>query len=146
MLPTDLQQVYALENLCYTTPWSPDSFKYEIGNKEAILKVAVFNSQIIGYVCIRTILDMTHLLNFTVSPGFRRRGIGNMLLKNAIEELKHLKPGTKLTLEVRRSNIPAIKFYEEFGFKVTGSRKKYYQKPEDDAILMELDISLCFSN
>jgi len=146
MLSADLQQVYALENLCYTTPWSPDSFKYEIGNKEAILKVAVFNSQIIGYVCIRTILDMTHLLNFTVSPEFRRRGIGNMLLKNAIEELKHLKPGTKLTLEVRRSNIPAIRFYEEFGFKVTGSRKKYYQKPEDDAILMELDISLCFSN
>jgi ribosomal-protein-alanine N-acetyltransferase len=146
MLPADLRRVCDIENLCYTTPWSPDSFRYEIGNKEAILKVAVIDSQIVGYICVRTILDMTHLLNFTVLPEFRRRGIGKMLLKNAIEELKNLKPDTRLTLEVRRSNTPAIRCYEGFGFKITGGRKKYYQKPEDDAVLMELDISLCLSN
>ena len=142
MSADDLVQVCAIEDLCYTTPWSLNSFRYELTNKDAVLKVAVFNSGIIGYVCIRTILDMTHLLNVAVLPEFRLKGIGNALLKNAVGELKRLHPDTKLTLEVRQSNIAAVRLYEKFGFKVTGKRTKYYQKPEDDAILMELDIQL----
>lgn len=144
MLPADLRQVCDIENLCYTTPWSFNSFKYEIFNSDAILKVAVFNSQIIGYVCIRTILDMTHLMNIAVLPEFRRRGIGKMLLGNAIGELKRLRSAAKLTLEVRQSNLAAVRFYEKSGFSITGMRKKYYKEPEDDAIIMELDIPLFF--
>lgn len=144
MSPDDLVQVCAIENLCYTTPWSLNSFKHELTNKDAVLKVAVLNSEITGYVCIRTILDMTHLLNIAVLPQFRLRGIGSMLLNNAVGELKRLQPDATLTLEVRQTNIAAVRFYEKFGFKVTGKRTKYYQKPEDDAILMELDVSLFF--
>jgi ribosomal-protein-alanine N-acetyltransferase len=144
MLPDDLQQVFAIENLCYTTPWSFNSFKHEIENSDAIMKVALLNSKITGYVCIRKILDMTHLMNIAVLPEFRRRGIGKMLLGNAIGELKRLQPNTKLTLEVRQSNIAAVRFYEKFGFQVTGKRNKYYREPEDDAIIMELDLSLFF--
>jgi ribosomal-protein-alanine N-acetyltransferase len=144
MSPDDLVQVCAIENLCYTTPWSLNSFKHELTNKDAVLMVAVLNSEITGYICIRTILDMTHLLNIAVLPEFRLRGIGSMLLNNAIGELKRLQPDAKLTLEVRQSNIAAIGCYEKFGFKVTGKRTKYYQKPEDDAILMELAVSLFF--
>jgi ribosomal-protein-alanine N-acetyltransferase len=142
MLPADLQQVYAIENLCYTTPWSLSSFKHEIENSDAVLKVAVFNSRIIGYVCIRSILDMTHLMNIAVLPEFRRRGTGRALLGNAVMEVKRLRPDTKLTLEVRKSNIAAVTFYEKFGFIATGKRNKYYQEPEDDAIIMELDAAL----
>lgn len=141
MLPADLQQVYAIENLCYTTPWSFNSFKYELENREAILKVAVLGSKIIGYTCIRTILDMTHLMNIAVLEEYRRKGVAHMLLADAILELKSLRPSAKLTLEVRESNLAAVRFYEKFGFNTTGKRKKYYQKPEDDAVIMELDIS-----
>lgn len=141
MSPADLEQVLAIENLCYSTPWSLNSFKHEIENKDTILKVAVFNDRIAGYVCIRTILYVTHLMNITVLPELRHKGVGQLLLKNAIEDLQRLKPGTKLTLEVRKSNTSAIKLYEKFGFHVTGQRKNYYQKPDDDAILMELDIN-----
>jgi ribosomal-protein-alanine N-acetyltransferase len=137
MTLSDLSQVLALENLCYTTPWSLNSFRYELGNSDAILQVAVLNARIIGYVCVRTILDMTHLLNITVMPEFRRKGVAGMLLGDVIDELKRIKPGVRLTLEVRQSNIAAIRLYEKFGFQVTGRRKKYYQKPEDDALLME---------
>jgi ribosomal-protein-alanine N-acetyltransferase len=105
MSPDDLAQVCAIEDLCYTTPWSLNSFKYELTNNDALLKVAVLNSEIIGYVCIRTILDMTHLLNVAVLPEFRRRGVGNILLKNSVGELKRLHPDTKLTLEVRQSTL-----------------------------------------
>ncbi len=141
MSPEDLPQVLAIENLCYSTPWSLNSFRYETGNKEAFLKVGVYNGQITGYVCVRTILDLTHLMNIAVAPEFRRKGIASMLLKDVIGELKRLKPDTRLTLEVRQSNIAAIRFYERFGFKTTGKRNGYYQSPPDNAIIMELDIS-----
>lgn len=137
----DLPQVHAIENQCFTTPWAISFFKYELTHRQTILKVAVFNNQIVGYVCLRTILDVTHILNLAVLPGFRRRGIGSMLLRNALQELMSLKPDTNLiTLAVRESNTAAIKLYEKFGFKVIGRRTSYYQKPYEDAVIMELKI------
>jgi len=41
-----------------------------------------------------------------------------------------------LTLEVRESNIAALKLYKRAGFKITGRRKHYYNKPDEDAIIM----------
>ncbi|NIM81976.1 MAG: GNAT family N-acetyltransferase, partial [Candidatus Aminicenantes bacterium] len=80
-----------------------------------------------------------HILNLAVSPRFRRTGIGSMLLRDALDELKRSKPDTKLiTLEVRESNAAAINIYEKFGFKITGKRIGYYQKPHEDAVIMEL--------
>lgn len=140
MKAEDLTQVHALEGLCHTTPWSLNSFTYELNNRDAILRVVVLNDRVVGYVCVRTILDLTHLLNITVSPEFRRKGVGSMLLGDALAELKRRNPGVRLTLEVRQSNIAAIRLYEKFGFKVTGRRKNYYHMPEDDALLMEVDL------
>ena len=139
MHTADLPEVLEIECICFTTPWDIRSFEYELGYKDTILKVAVLNNQIIGYVCVRTILDITHILNLVVLPDFRRRGIGSMLLRDALNELKRLKPDINLiTLEVRESNTAAIKLYEKFGFKVNGKRIGYYDKPHENAVIMEL--------
>ncbi len=136
----DIPEVIAIENRCYTTPWNVNSFRYELGNKRAILKVAVLDGRIIGYVCIRSILDETHLLNISVVPELRRTGIAGMLIFNVLQALRQLNPGTKLTLEVRESNSAAARLYEKFGFKVTGRRRGYYKKPYEDAIIMGLEL------
>jgi len=139
MLYKDLPEVDRIEHMCFTTPWDIRSFEYELEHKDTILKVAVLNNQIIGYVCVRTILDITHMLNLAVLPEFRRRGIGSMLLRDALNELKQSKPDINLiTLEVRESNTAAIKLYEKFGFKVMGKRIGYYEKPYENAIIMGL--------
>ena len=44
-----------------------------------------------------------------------------------------------LTLEVNENNEPAIKMYQNLGFKVSHKRKNYYQNNED-ALLMILKI------
>ncbi len=147
MTRKDLSEVHAIEKMCFTTPWQIKSFDYEINNKDAILKVAFFNHQLIGYVCIRSILDLTHVLDLAVIPEFRRMGFGSLLLKNALQELRRLKPVTNaITLEVRESNIAAIQLYEKFGFKEIGRRRGYYQKPHEDAIIMEQGLSSDDSN
>ncbi len=136
----DLPEVIAIENRCYSTPWTANSFRYELANERAILKVAVLHDRIVGYVCIRTILDETHLLNISVMPEFRRTGIASMLMFNILQVLRQLNPSTKLVLEVRESNAAAAGLYKKFGFHVTGRRKGYYKKPDEDAIVMELDM------
>lgn len=141
MAHEDLVQVHAIESRCFSTPWQLSSFRYEIDNINAILKVAVFHVDIVGYVCIRTILDITHLMDLAVKHEVRRMGIGSRLLSAAMEDLRMLKPETTLlTLEVRESNIGAIKLYEKFAFNEVGRRRGYYKKPNEDAIIMGLDL------
>ena len=40
------------------------------------------------------------------------------------------------TLEVRATNMPAIKLYEKLGFTKAGIRKNFYENPKEDAIIM----------
>jgi len=138
MRPSDLPQVLEIERISFSTPWDINSFRYELNHKDTILKVAIFDNKIIGYVCIRTILDVTHILNIAVLPEFRHRGIASMLLRAALDELSLVRQDINMvTLEVRESNTAAIKLYEKFGFKIIGRRVGYYTKPCEDAIIME---------
>ena len=41
-----------------------------------------------------------------------------------------------IALEVRESNMGAISLYKEFGFRQEAVRRKYYQEPEEDAVIM----------
>ncbi len=141
MAHEDIEEVSALENLCFTTPWTETSFQYEITNEDALLKVAVADNVIAGFICIRSMLDITHILDIAVEPGKRRRGIGSRLLQNSIDALKKLRPDIKhITLEVRESNHGAISLYERSGFKKTGVRRNYFRKPPEDGIIMGLDL------
>ena len=139
MSNNDLSQVIEIENQCHSTPWNSNSFEYEIDNRDAFLKVAELNEQVVGYVCVRTILDLTHLLNISVLPGFRRLGIGSMLINSVLQALRQLRPDDKITLEVRESNTAAIMLYRKFGFRAEGRRRGYFNKPNEDAIVMGLD-------
>jgi len=141
MCREDLPQVQAIENQCFTTPWNITSFKYELRNKDAILEVTVYSEQIVGYICMRTMLGVTYIFNLAVLPRFRRIGIGSALLSEALRELKGRDPVAELiTLEVRESNTAAIRLYDKFGFKLSGKRTGYYQKPREDAVIMGLKL------
>lgn len=138
MLHDDLPEVQAIENRSFATPWQLNSFVHELGNRDAVLKVMVFNIQIVGYVCLRGVLDVIHVMDIAVASGFRQMGFGTLLLMNALQDMKRLRPEAKtITLEVRESNTAAIKFYEKFGFKETGRRRGYYEKPHEDAVIMD---------
>lgn len=146
MVHDDLPEVLALEKRCFAMPWIPESFRYELNSNDAILKVAIMNKRIIAYICLRVILDMTHIMDIAVMPEFRRMGFGSLLFMNALQDLKMIKPETKqMTLEVRESNIAAIRLYEKFGFSEIGRRRGYYQKPPEDAVIMECGINKNFS-
>ena len=141
MSRSDLPAVLEIAAQSFSTPWNSSSFEYEIKNSDAILKIAELNGIIIGYVCIRFFLDITHLMDLAVLKGDRQKGIGAMLLNNALKEIKEARPETEhITLEVRESNTAARKLYERFGFRETGRRKDYYKAPLEDGIIMGMDL------
>lgn len=134
---SDIPQVLKIEMMSFSTPWNEMAFLNEIYNSSSIVKVAVYENKIVGYICASSVIDEGHILNIAVSPDMRRRGIATVMLEKVIEELK--KRGCKsIYLEVRASNTIAMKFYENFGFISVGIRRNYYTSPKEDAVIMML--------
>ena len=67
-------------------------------------------------------------------------GIGSILLRYMAEVAA--RAGCRnMTLEVRRSNEPAISMYRKGGFRDSGLRKGYYSDNHEDAVLMDREIT-----
>jgi ribosomal-protein-alanine N-acetyltransferase len=74
-------------------------------------------------------------MNVAVDPSRRREGVATDL----IEELFTRTRKGRVTLEVRVSNLSAIRMYERFGFHSAGIRKSYYHDNDEDALIMWRD-------
>ncbi len=136
MTEEHLDGVMAIETLSFKIPWSRSAFIDELTtNQMAVYVVAVSGREIIGYGGLWRILDEGHITNIAVHPEFRRCGAGSRIMDMLLEICK--REGIKsLTLEVRKSNIPAQRLYENYGFKAEGIRKKYYSDTGEDALIM----------
>ena len=137
MQKTDVDDVIEIEKLAYGNHhWSKDSFMSELSNELAhYFSVLNENGELIGYCGMWRILEEVHITNIAVNPNYRRKHIGETLLKTIIDDC--YKNMVKfITLEVRSSNLPAISLYEKYGFKSLGTRKGYYQDNNEDALIM----------
>jgi ribosomal-protein-alanine N-acetyltransferase len=132
----DIKPMAEMDALCFTTPWSEESFDREIReNRLAFYIVAEIGSRLAGYAGLWRVMDEGHITNVAVHPDFRRRGIGEALVSVL---LAHTAANGVLshTLEVRASNAAAISLYSKFGFEPAGLRKNYYEDNGEDAIIM----------
>jgi ribosomal-protein-alanine N-acetyltransferase len=80
-------------------------------------------------------VDDAHIVAIAVRESYRRRGIGETLLAEAIDLAMRNFQET-VTLEVRRSNTAAQALYEKYRFLKVGVRKRYYSDNHEDAIIM----------
>jgi [ribosomal protein S18]-alanine N-acetyltransferase len=126
--------------------WSIDSY-YRLLNDDSFTSSFVAEaenekgrSQIVGFVIFHIAADVSEIYNIAVESTHARSGIGDQLMRAAVDESGR-RNARKVLLEVRKSNNPAINFYLKFNFKITGDRKNYYSNPIEDAYVMELDIS-----
>lgn len=132
----DIKPMAEMDILCFSAPWSEESFKKEImENSLAFYITAEINGRMVGYAGLWCIIDEGHITNIAVHPDFRRRGIGEALVSVLLSHT--IQNGVaKHTLEVRASNAPAISLYKKFGFESAGLRKNYYEDNGEDAIIM----------
>lgn len=138
-VPADVDDIEALELVCFSTPWSRDSLLYELTeNPMATYVVAELEGKVVGYVGVWGIVDEGHITNVAVSPSHRQRNIGSLLIYHMLKAT--MQAGmVRHTLEVRAGNEPALALYRKFGFEAAGVRKGYYEDNGEDAIIMWRD-------
>jgi len=134
----DLAMVSLLDQLSFTEPWPKNTFAYELTTNYSICQVAVDPSgNVLGAIIVWLVVDEAHIATIAVHPDYRQKGIGAGLLANALLIASYRGAVTSL-LEVRVSNLPALKLYERFGYQSVGVRKNYYQDNQEDALLLNL--------
>lgn len=143
MMVDDIPAVRSIDRMSFALPWPESSYHYELsGNRTSHMLVAAAESGAevvpIGYVGFWLIVDEAHISTLAVHPEWRDRGIGRLLLRCGLSLAASV--GAQIaTLEVRESNLKAIRLYREFGFEIVGRRPAYYKDNNEDAILMTLD-------
>ncbi len=131
----DLPSVAALETLCFAEPWSERALELLL-TKDALGVVAVSeDGAILAYGGMLLVPDEGQITNIATHPDFRRLGAGRQILRALIAESES-RSLSVLALEVRESNLAAIRLYESEGFAVMGRRKRFYKNPAEDALVM----------
>ena len=141
MTEAHVAAVAALEQVCFSDPWSEQSVRSELNNPLSLWLTALDGDTVAGYVGSQTVLDEADIMNVAVAPEYRRRGIARQLL-DRLRDLLAAQGVRSLTLEVRASNEPAIALYESLGYVQVGRRPNYYFKPREDALILRKEWSL----
>jgi ribosomal-protein-alanine N-acetyltransferase len=143
VVEADLPRIMEIEAAGFLHPWSERLLRAELGHPWSSLLAAVApdaggGERILGYLISWLVHDEVHILNVGTAPEARRRGIGRALMEAAAEAGR--RKGARLsTLEVRRSNLPAIGLYRSLGYREVGVRPRYYAEENEDAIVMTLE-------
>lgn len=135
MRPADVPFISRLEEETFSMPWSAASFLRMIEKEDTAYFVAEEEGRLLGGCGLLLIAGEGNITNVVVAPEARRRGVGTGLL-TFLMEAGDRAGLSAYTLEVRVSNKAAIALYEKLGFVSEGIRPRFYEKPEEDALIM----------
>ncbi len=154
----DLDTIHQIERAVFSTPWSRKALAHQLApeNKDAKLFLIYLPQpqpdeeegsgdqakpaeEILGYGGYYLHVDEAEILNIAILPDHRHQGLGQKLLAGLMADAKS-RGVHRLTLEVRKSNEAARKLYASLGFLPCGERKNYYDKPREDALILEVQL------
>ncbi|MES2185192.1 MAG: ribosomal protein S18-alanine N-acetyltransferase [Pseudomonadota bacterium] len=139
LTPATLDAILPIEQVAYSHPWSRINFADSLraGYQMQQLKA---ESEVIGYFVAMKGVDEVHLLNLTVAPAHQNQGWARVML-DALAVWARGQGALWLWLEVRASNLRALRIYEAHGYRQVGIRKRYYPatgNEREDAVVMSL--------
>jgi [ribosomal protein S18]-alanine N-acetyltransferase len=139
-LDRDLDAVMAIEEDSFTNPWTRQMFEWDVRNTEVTRVYVARTSEVTvaAFCSCWLVFDELHIHSLAVRRDLRRQGLASALIREVLADASR-HGATRATLEVRRSNEPALKLYEKLGFVVLGTRPSYYTKPDEDALILWLD-------
>jgi ribosomal-protein-alanine N-acetyltransferase len=140
MMEIDLPEVALIEQHSYAFPWSENIFRdcLRVGYTCRALDL---EGRIIGYGVMSLGAGEAHILNVCMADEYRNLGFGRRLLEHLLE--RAVASGVaEAFLEVRPSNLAAIRLYQRLGFEQIGIRRGYYQAPDgrEDAIVLKREL------
>lgn len=135
MKADDVEIVSKIESEVFSMPWSAKDFLEMVEADYAYYFVAEVDGEIAGCCGIRNIAGEGEITNVVVAAPYRKKGIALKMMEYMLDRAAEIGIGA-CTLEVRVSNQPAIRLYERLGFKGEGVRPNFYDKPDEDALIM----------
>lgn len=137
----DVQAVHKIELASFPTPWTLDSFYYEMTeNQYAHYLVAEDETgEIIGFCGVWLVIDAAQITNVAVVKSVRGQGIGETLMREAMRVAREANMDV-MSLEVRVTNTVAQNLYRKLGFLDGGLRKGYYTDNQEDALVMWVNL------
>ena len=139
--PADIDAVFAIAQAAFTLPWPRDELALELTRPYSALRVLrpSPSERIAGFLNYWRLGDELQIMNVAVLPEHQRVGYARALLRDAEQAARQLRLGS-IFLEVRRSNLPAIRLYESHRYEIIGVRQRYYADNLEDALVMKLDL------
>lgn len=137
----DVPELLVIEVAQFPEPWSRTMLLNEITNLEnRRYTVAVEGKSIIGYLGVMFVMDELHINTIGTLPGNEGRGVATSLMDEAWEDAKE-RGIARATLEVAVSNERAQALYGRYGFRPVGIRKNYYERIQEDALILWADLN-----
>lgn len=135
----DIFSIEKIENLVLNHSLGLNFLLSEIENSElSHYFVYETNKEIIGYIGSRIYDDVLEVFNFVVKKDYQNQGIGQKLFDYLIEYSKNYNVKS-VTLEVRKSNKQAIRFYLKNDFYKSHIRKNYYGNEDAIVLIREVE-------
>jgi len=136
----DLDEVAAVEAASFTRPWTRDMLARDLQSSEVsrLYVLRIDGQGIVAFCTCWLIPPELHINKVAVKAPARRRGLGTALMRFVLAA-SAAAGAERATLEVRRSNVAALRLYEHFGFAVAAVRPNYYSDPEEDGLILWCD-------
>lgn len=131
--------VAEMEHQIFPDKWSERAVLDTLENEQTICLTAEKAGRLIGYLFAYVAADEADIARVAVLKESRKQGVGSELMKE-LKKVGQEQELKKLLLDVRRSNTAARAFYKKLGFTEDGVRPGFYEKPEEDAVLMSCEI------
>lgn len=136
MIRRDMEQVLEIEKSAFEFPWSEEDFVACLRRRNCIGMVAERGDRVLGFMIYELHKTRLHLLNFAVAADTRRRHVGSQMVEKLIAKLSSQRR-TRLSLEVRETNLEAQLFFKQTGFRATSVLRDFYDDSPEDAYLMQ---------
>ncbi len=136
MIRRDMPEVLQAEQMSFDYAWTEEDFLRCLRQRNCIGMVAESGERVIGFMIYELHKAKLHILNFAVNPDWRRQSVGSQMVAKLISKLSSHRR-TRITLEVRESNLPGQVFFSKQGFRAVRVLRSFYEDSGEDAYLME---------
>ncbi|HTU92065.1 MAG TPA: ribosomal protein S18-alanine N-acetyltransferase [Gemmataceae bacterium] len=136
MIRRDMPEVLQTEQESFEYSWTEEDFLRCLRQRNCIGMVAEQGEKVVGFMIYELHKNKLHILNFAVCPGCRRFGVGAQMVAKLISKLSSHRR-TRITLEVRETNLGAQLFFRKQGFKALRVLRSFYEDSGEDAYLLQ---------
>lgn len=135
MQDRDTEEAALIEAQSSREPWSQAAYRDALSNENACYLVAQLDGAVVGCCGLWQSFEDADICNVVVKKECRRQGIAERMLL-VLMQYGRERNVENFTLEVRKGNLAAVRLYEKLGFVTEGVRKKFYDNPIEDALIM----------